>query len=226
MTMSHLCYSETPRFSTSPEMVPHTLATIGEVFPAGVELLAQGELPRSVYVVQRGLIKLSRLSSDGREAIVGLRGPASLIGAAEVLLGKLYAATATCATRCTVLRLEANEFQRRLCDDPDLCAYLLQQQSAEVYEQMLGMAELANASARQRLEQLLWTIVVGSHPSVPTAPVTVRLPLKCAEVARLLGITPQYFSELLTRLESEGTIRRLKDGLRVLEPLRLAHVED
>lgn len=186
-------------------------------FPPGVDLLRQGGPPAFVFVVADGLVKLSRGEPDGRTATISLRRPGWPLGAAAVVLGEPYVATATTVTRCTVHQVPADLFCQLLQTRPEVSWYLHAIHGQEVHEQALRIADLTCASARCRLERLLVDLATAAGHSRAGTEYRLQLPLRHWEIAQLIGVTPPYFSELLKELEVEGVLRRHK-GCLVLAP--------
>ena len=48
---------------------------VSKEFPAGKELFRQGSAAQSVYLIERGIVKLLHLGEGGKEIIIGLRYP-------------------------------------------------------------------------------------------------------------------------------------------------------
>src|SRR5215470_4048346 len=61
---------------------------------SGEVLYQQGEKCAGVFILCQGRVKLSKVSSQGKTAILQICGPGDLLGASEVLANRAYAATA------------------------------------------------------------------------------------------------------------------------------------
>src|SRR5438105_8388439 len=55
------------------------------VFPAGTHLTREGEPADSLFVIERGLVRVSRTSRQGRELVLGLIGAGEMLGELGVL---------------------------------------------------------------------------------------------------------------------------------------------
>lgn len=191
-----------------------------QIYPAGAELLTQGSRSRGVYLVAKGMVKLTHASSSGQTAIVGLRAPGWIVGAAAAIRSRPSAVTATTLTICRIRIVEAERFRTMVRLVPDLSWQLHQMHSREIHQQLLQSASLATLTARERLQQLLRRL---SHDTTHSLDGSARLkiPLRMWEVAQLIAVTPTYLSDLLTELESAGIIQRSKGWLCVLDRDRL-----
>ena len=89
----------------------------------------QGSAPREIFLLERGLAKLSCTLPDGRQAFLSLRLPGQLVGGACVpLLGESYPVSALAATECRVFSLSRETMQRELQQNPEVAHFLLRQQ--------------------------------------------------------------------------------------------------
>ncbi len=70
-----------------------------EPYPPGVKLTSQGRPPTHVYLIQRGMVKLTYTSPEGRETVVDFRFSGELVGAQAVALGQPCFGTATTVTK-------------------------------------------------------------------------------------------------------------------------------
>lgn len=195
-------------------------------YPAATEMFSQGSSVREVYLIDKGLVKLSCLSEGGQELIVSLRSPGSILGADSAIVQKPHSVTAITLTVCQMYSIALDIFLHLTKTDAQFCWYLHQAHSREVYNQATQMVALKYLLARQRFEQLLWQLASAMEIDWKEGPIGVRLPLKYWEIAQLVGITPEHLSRILRQLEQEEIIKR-KDGRLVISDFRkLYHPTD
>ena len=196
-----------------------------QAYPPGVNLFLQGNPPHEVYLIESGLIKLSRYDEDGGEIIIDLRFPGWLLGTDSVLLQHSYPVTAVTLTRCNLRRIPAGIFEHQLKNNAVLSWRLHQMHSRELHIQVSRVSMLGCLTARQRLEQLLWQLC-GLDPAEARGEIRLQLPLKGHEIARWIAITPAYLSRLFEQLEADGLIRRHKGWLVIPDSKNLWHNDD
>jgi CRP-like cAMP-binding protein len=78
--------------------------------PAGAALFHERETGRDVIVLVSGLVKLSCVTDEGREAVLAIREPGDLIGEMSALDGAPRLATATALEPVELLALPADAF--------------------------------------------------------------------------------------------------------------------
>ena len=78
-------------------------------------IFSQGEPADSVFYIQKGRVKLSVLSKQGKEATIALFGPDDFLGEGCIASDQpVRMATATAITRCSVLKIKRKETLRVL----------------------------------------------------------------------------------------------------------------
>lgn len=77
-------------------------------YKAGTRLLDQADTAGSVYLIESGLVKLSRVGLDGRSVTLLLRFPGDLVGIYGTLLGMPHFISATTVTDSQVLEISGD----------------------------------------------------------------------------------------------------------------------
>src|SRR2546429_3516649 len=96
-----------------------------ERYPAGREIFDKGSPGQSLMAVLRGSIKISSLSSEGKEFVFGIINAGEIFGEIAVLDGEERSADATAMTDCELLVLNRRDFLPVLQNRADLCMILL-----------------------------------------------------------------------------------------------------
>lgn len=199
-----------------------SLLPAGQLYPVGTVLVRQGCEPGDIFFIEEGLTKLVRIDGNGREQILGLRGPGWILGAAFVLVGRSHPASVVAVTACTLRRLSREAFLEMIAEQPDLSWHVHQLHSREVLSQFHHMADLGVKTARQRLERVLRRLVAVTNPGDDDKEVRLLSPLKRWELASLIAVTPEHLSRLLKQLRNDGVIRVQKGWIVIPDMRRLA----
>jgi CRP/FNR family transcriptional regulator, cyclic AMP receptor protein len=81
----------------------------------GQPIFSQGQRADSVFYIQKGTVRLSVLSKQGKEATIALLGPGDFLGEGCIASHQPHRmATASATTDCSVLKLERGEMLRTL----------------------------------------------------------------------------------------------------------------
>ena len=101
-------------FLKSARMSPRTMR-----LATGAVVFAQGAQANTVFYVQEGGVKLSVLSSSGKEAVVAMLGPGDFFGEGSLAGQPLRMGTATAVMRTALLRIPNRDMVRMLHEHPE-----------------------------------------------------------------------------------------------------------
>lgn len=190
-------------------------------YPARVRLFQQGRRAECAYFVSAGIAKLACLSQEGKEVIVGLRGPGSLLGGTAIILNEPHPTTAATLTDCRLARVSTGEFDTQVTLNSRFSRYLHHVHAREVHAHLELLVELVSHPAQYRLTKLLSDLVCGLRSLPMVMDQNLRIPLSQWEIAELLSVTPEHTSRVLRRLEEAGLVLRKGKLLFIPDPKRL-----
>jgi len=192
------------------------------LYPPNTEIYHQDTPANDVYLVERGLAKLTWVEPKGHEVIVGLRRRYWFLGATPVLLKKNYAFTVTTLTPCRLRRISSNEFLDMVKLDAEFCRQLLRRLSEEIYSHGMKVAVVGCVLARERLVRFLCELGIEQGQLAELTelqkPLKLRIPLKLKELAQLIAVSPEHLSRLLKEMEQQDIIKRDKGWLIFTNP--------
>lgn len=195
-------------------------------YPSGVGLFRQGAPALDVYCIREGMVKLVFLSPDGGELIVALCSYGKVLGAFSAILHETYPVSAETTTPCQLVRVPADAFLRFVKEDGFMSWQLHEMHSRMLSDLVQQVAQLGCVRARDRLENIPWSMLSGLDLLDTKKPIRLQPPLKYYEIAKLIAVTPQYLSSLLGELEREGLVCRNKGSFLIADPNRLWHLGD
>ena len=183
-------------------------------YPLGAILLRQGQPVRSVFLIDRGVVKMIRTEANGRQLITAFRSPGWLLGAAAVILGGNCELTAQCATESEVRAIPAADFQRIHASEPSVAAWLHRMLARDVREQAtrLGVFLLEPAP---RLKWLLGKLARDAAMDRNRLGHRRVFPIRQHDIAAAIGTSRETVSRLLGDLEEAGEIERTRGWIRL-----------
>lgn len=193
------------------------------VYPATVQLYRQGSHAEEVYFINRGLLKLVRMEREGHELIIDLRPRGWLLGTAAVITRQQHPVTAITLSESVVQRIPAAAFNNLLRTNTQFSAHVHQMQSHEAIDHITHMALISCLPAQERLADLLWELAHALELPTSSGEVLLRLPLKHWELAQLIGVTPEYLSRLLKKMQRDGIVRQQKGFMIIQDVQKLWH---
>ena len=177
--------------------------------PAQTFLFQQGDPLRDIYVLEKGLVKMTRGERNGQEVTVELRSAGCMLGAASTLANEPAPMTAMTITSSKVHRLPVKEFLHLTKSDEAFLHHCLEFISRQRNEQVNQRGQQSMLTARPRLVMLLLQFAQESGIE-RKGQLTLALPIAKQEIAAMLGITPQFLSNILKEMKRAGLITEEK----------------
>jgi len=177
-----------------------------EIHPAGgTTLYRQGEKSAGLFILCQGRVKLSKISSQGKTAILGICGPGGLLGASEVLANCPYTATAQVQEESVLAYVPSERFLRMMARHAIIGLRTSEHLSAECLRAFRDLSVLRiPSSALQKLTRLLLRL---ASPNEDKRVQEIPMMYTHAELAQLIGTSRETVTRLLNKLEGEEVIR-------------------
>ena len=193
------------------------LSTIGEGrralrFAKKQSVFTQGDATDAVFYIQKGKIKLTVISSNGKEATIGILGEGDFFGEGCLAGQKLRMGSASTITNSDILRIDkkvmmdALHREHRMSDM--FVAYLLARNIR--YEEDL-VDQLFNSSEK-RLARIL---LILAHFGKEGIPQTVVPEISQATLAEMVGTTRSRVNFFMNRFRKLGFIHYNGAGMQV-----------
>src|SRR4026208_2277031 len=81
-------------------------------------IFAQGDAADAVFYIRKGKVKVTVVSTQGKEAVVAILGLDEFVGEGCLIGQPKRLATASAMTECETMRVEKTEIQRVIHDEP------------------------------------------------------------------------------------------------------------
>ena len=187
---------------TTPQLVELNKFSSRRRVESGSEVIGQGESIDNYSNILRGVVKLSKMMSDGRQQIVGLQFAPDFLGRPFLRESNVTAEAATETELCSFPRRVIDRFVE---EAPDFERKLHDQSLKELDEARDWMLTLGRKSAQEKVASFLYLIATHINPGDGDQS-TFDLPLSRADIADFLGLTIETVSRQMTKLRKEGII--------------------
>ena len=169
-------------------------------------LATEGEAATTFYLVIVGHLKLSKLTSDGREVIARFIGPGDPFGGIVALGHPAYPVSATAVEPTRVLGWPRAVLLDLTTRYPQLRTNLVQEIARHMTDALDRVGELSSERVSQRLARTL--LRLAQHDGhVRGEAIEIAHPITRQELADLCGTTLFTVSRLLSRWEERGLVR-------------------
>jgi CRP-like cAMP-binding protein len=181
-------------------------------FTSDQMIFSRGDPGREIYLVMEGRIRLSILSSDGRELSFAHAGPGSIFGEIATLDGGERTAGATAMTRVQAMALPQKALLDLIASNAQLAGAAIRFLCARLRETDQRLEAIALHRIEVRLARLILS-ALKSQPAPKAGKASLDLGMSQSELALLIGASRPKVNIALTMLEEMGAIERKGSNL-------------
>jgi CRP-like cAMP-binding protein len=204
-TLSRLSFFSGLENDVLSEMAPHIEE---RSFSPSQMVILEGEPCRAVYFVAQGVVRMHRLSPEGREQVLAYLGPGEPFNLVPALDGRPNLASVDAVTGTTLYTIPCELFRRIMRDHPEVAQAVMERLAAEVRRLSDMVEDLALHTVRTRLARFLLAQADGTQPSKRWTQ---------EEVAAQIGTVRDVVGRMLRTFANEGLIRRERGRLVVTD---------
>ncbi|MBC9811250.1 Crp/Fnr family transcriptional regulator [Crocinitomicaceae bacterium CZZ-1] len=157
-----------------------------------------GSLPRGVYCLSEGKVKVFSIGEQGKEQIVHIAKDGEIIGFRAMLSGDPYQVSAETLEDCNICFIAKDEFLNMIDTNPTLRDNVMKELSKELNTRTKLLTNMAQKSVRERLAfSLVYLDKVYSEESIN---------LSREDLANFIGTATETLIRLLKDFKEEGLI--------------------
>ena len=167
------------------------------------KIFSQGDPAESVFYVQKGRVKLTVISKDGKEAVIAILGPGDFFGEGCLAGQLLRMSTAIALSESAIIRLEKAGVVRALHDNPvfsELFLHHLLTRNIRIEEDLVD--QLFNSSEKRLARVLLLLANFGKDGK----PEPVLPKMSQETLAEIVGTTRSRISFFMNKFRKLGFI--------------------
>ena len=176
-------------------------------YPTGAVLFSEGQAPRGIYLIQRGLVKLSVCASDGRTLILRIAPEGDALGAASTVGNRDYEATAEAQQPCDITFIRQSDVLRMMRVHGEFALWITQLLSRDYNFTCREIRTLMlSGSATEKLARLLvgW---LDDRP-IPHSSGRMKVPLTHEEIGQMIGTSRETVTRLMAGFRKQRLIEQ------------------
>lgn len=185
-------------------------------YAEGTTIFWEGEPQAGLFVVEEGLVKVSRVSVEGREYIMHMLGAGDTLNDVATLDGGLNPARAVAHTDVTAWRLDRAYLRRLAWQMPELAWALIEDLAARTRAAVTLVHDLSMRSVRGRLARLLL------HQAQQHQDDVIPRLLTQEDMAARLGTVREMVARTLRSMANDGVIQFDRHRVVIIDAERLA----
>jgi CRP/FNR family cyclic AMP-dependent transcriptional regulator len=176
-------------------------------YPQGAVLFVEGQMPRGIFVLCKGSVKLSITSTSGRTMIVKLAEPGEVLGLSATISGKPYEVKAETVEPCQINFVKRDDFLRFLQEDVEACFKVAEQLSEKYHNACKEVGALGlSHSAAEKLAKLLLKWSCKNGEAAKPEP-RLKIPLTHEEIAQMIGTSRETVTRLFAELRKRQIVQ-------------------
>lgn len=178
-------------------------------------ILIEEESGNTLFIIQKGRVKVSRISDDGREVILSILHMGDFFGELSLIDGKARSASVTAIEDSEIFLLRRGDFLGVLEDYPQISISLLKELAARIRKSDTQIKSLSLQDAMGRVASSLIMLAEDSGRSLKNQVVIPKIPLQ-QDLANMAGTSRETISRVFRYFEDEKLIERT--GRKIIIP--------
>jgi CRP/FNR family cyclic AMP-dependent transcriptional regulator len=174
-------------------------------YPSEAVLFLEGQVPRGVYMLCKGRVKLTMNSSDGRTLIVRICGPGEVLGLHGALSGEPYELTAEALQPCQVNFVRRDDFLKLVREHADASAAAMVQIS-KGYRQVCQEVRYLGLSRSASEKVARFLLECSANGQETTQGKRFSLGLTHEEISQIVGISRETVTRTMTDFKNKMLI--------------------
>ena len=167
-------------------------------------IFTQGEVAGAVFYIQKGKVKVTVLSQQGKEAVIGILAQGQFFGEGCLDGAKLRTSTTHAMEECLLTSITKAAMIAILAAEPKFAAFFLAyllSRNSRIEDDLID--QLFNSSERRLARLLLLLADFGKEGVAQTVPVT----LSQETLAEMIGTTRSRVSFFMNKFRKKGFMR-------------------
>jgi len=198
----------------------HNIATLKPV-KKGCIIFTEGQKGEAIYFVKTGKIKISKISSVGKEYTIKIMEEGDVFGESTLFIGGEYPATAEAIEDSEILELRNKDIEDLILKDTQIALSIIKILAKRLKYIAVVIENLALRDSVGRTASILLTFARERGISTKEG-ILVEIDLKRQELANLAGTSRENITRILSQMDRDGIIKLGKDKILIkdLEELR------
>jgi CRP-like cAMP-binding protein len=174
-----------------------------EQYAKGEVVFHQGDQADAVFYIEKGKIKMTVVSEQGKEAVVAFMSADDFVGEACMAGQTQRISTATAAVDSTIIRLERGAMIRLIQDEPSFSAFFISHLLSRSIRVEADLVDQLFNSSEKRLARLLLLLANFGKEGKPE-PILAKISQET--LAEMIGTTRSRVSFFMNKFRKMGLI--------------------
>lgn len=175
-------------------------------YKKGEIIYRAGDQSTSLYIVNKGRVRIYRLSETGKEQLLRILNPGDFTGELALFNDTIHEAYASAMVDTSVCTVKRSDFQNLLLKYPTIALKVMAEFSTRLENAEKQTTRLATEKVDTRIALFLAECIVEDSKDNE-----ITLPMNKKDLASYLGTTPETISRKLLEFETLGYIKQISN---------------
>ena len=185
----------------------------------GEWVFVHGDPGDSIYLVQKGRMKITALSEDGHEVVHEIVGPGEIFGHTSSILGIPRTTSAQALEASQLYEIRQKDFESLLTVYPELSLQLLKSVGLKLKKAEAQLLNVICHDVSTRVRGALIDLMASDSEKERDQPVRIKITQQ--DLANLIGASRQKTWEALKQLEDSSVLKLMYRSILVTAPHKL-----
>lgn len=185
----------------------------------GEWVFVHGDPADTIYLLQKGRMKITALSEDGHEVVHEILGPGEIFGDTSTILGIPRTTSAQALETSLLCEIRRKDFESLLTAHPELSLQLLKSLGIRLKKAEAQLLNVICNDVSTRVREALIDLIAFESRIEPNRPIRIKITQQ--DLANLIGASRQKTWEALKELEDSSVLRLMYRSILVTAPHKL-----
>jgi CRP/FNR family transcriptional regulator len=185
----------------------------------GEWVFVHGDPADSIYLLQKGRMKITALSEDGHEVVHEIVGPGEIFGETSTILGIPRTTSAQALEASLLCEIRQKDLEWLLTRYPELSLQLLKSLGMRLKKAEAQLLSVICNDVSKRVREALIELIAGEPGVQRDQPVTIKITQQ--DLASLIGASRQKTWQALKELEESNVLQLMYRSILVTAPQKL-----
>ncbi|BCU82750.1 anaerobic regulatory protein [Polycladomyces abyssicola] len=208
-----------PLFSglTNDELEKISHITVLRHYRKHSTIFVEGQPFRTVYFIQSGIVKVTRVEKNGNEQVMGLLHKGDMFPHVGFFGDSPYPGTAVTVTDCQLLAISMDDFDRLLDSNPLIAKSVMKMMDQRLLYLQRRLQEVISGDVHRKVVITLLRLV-EEYGTQREDGVFVSIPLTHQDFANMLGMSRESVNRVLNQLKKDQLLDINRKGILIYDP--------
>lgn len=216
-SLENFCISRVPIFNhlTDIEMLEISKVAVRKKLKKGELLFHSDELSEHLFIVHKGLVKMYRITENGKEQIIRFVDEGDFIGELSLFSKSVTSSFAEAMEHTEICTIHQQDIHQLLLSYPTISIKILEEFTRRLHETESLIEKLNSQDVEKRVASYLIELIENQVVDK----MIIQLPVRKGDLASYLGTSQETLSRRLSTLQNQGLIEMKGQRMIIIKQL-------